>query len=109
MEELHKNQLQQSTKFEQLKVELKKNNQQISELKNQQKQLLQQLQVQKKTTKKDVVELKVDTLIKEVKNHKQAFNQSDKKMAELKEHCIAIENTGASYFFLKQCKTIARD
>ena len=105
MEELHKNQLQQSTKFEQIKIELKKNNQQISELKNQQKQLLQQLQVQKKTTKKDVVESKVDTLIKEVKNQKQAFNQSDKNMAELKEHCIAIENTGASHFCVQHCKT----
>jgi len=87
-EEFKKNQTLFATKFEQVKTELKNNNQQVSELKNQQKQLLQQLQ--KKKPKKEALESKIDNLNGDFKEQKQAFNRCDLQITSV---CSEIQNS----------------
>ena len=89
-EEFKKNQTLFATKFEQVKTELKNNNQQVSELKNQQKQLLQQLQNQKKKPKKEALESKIDNLNGDFKEQKQAFNRCDLHITSV---CSEIQNS----------------
>jgi len=88
-EEFKKNQTL-FAKFEQVKTELKNNNQQVSELKNQQKQLLQQLQNQKKKPKKEALESKIDNLNGDFKEQKQAFNRCDLHITSV---CSEIQNS----------------
>lgn len=89
-EEFKKNQTLFAAKFEQVKTELKNNNQQVSELKNQQKQLLQQLQNQKKKPKKEALESKIDNLNGDFKEQKQAFNRCDLHITSV---CSEIQNS----------------
>ena len=89
-EEFKKNQTLFATKFEQVKTELKNNNQQVSELKNQQKQLLHQLQNQKKKPKKEALESKIDYLNGDFKEQKQAFDRCDLHITSV---CSEIQNS----------------